>query len=230
VGIVGEDFSTADADQIHVRYTADGHYELQVPGKDFERLAFPSNVIPQYPDTFNYFVTPDGDILSINLSRLDGYKYSEVADGLFGIGSATPQGGVPVAGSASYDGAVTGISDITQQDFLVGGLVAVPVSGSVNLRFDFAAGTLDGSMSLQAEPYSGSVDIGTFAFKDSVYSSGSLTYSGRFETSAAGQSLFVGLFTGPHAEETIGAWALPFIYSADGLTHHARGAWIAKKP
>ena len=45
-----------------------------------------------------------------------------------------------------------------------------------------------------------------------------------------------GQFTGPTAQETIGNWAMPFILNksnnevvADGLSHQAFGAWIAKK-
>jgi hypothetical protein len=45
-----------------------------------------------------------------------------------------------------------------------------------------------------------------------------------------GPNFFLGQFTGPNAQETIGAWALPFIYSDDGQVHQAMGAWIAKKP
>lgn len=230
VGIVGANNSTADADQIHIRYTATGDYELQVPGSDWEKLAFPTNVIPQDPSTFNYFVTQDGSVLAISLSRLNGYKYSEIANGLAAFGSATEQGAVPVTGSATYSGIVDGVSDITQEDHLLNGIVAVPVVGSVSLQFNFASGTLGGSMSLRTDPYVNPVDLGTFAFKNTIYSTGALTYSGAFQTPASGANLFTGRFTGPSAEETIGAWAVPFIYSVDGQSHQARGAWIAKKP
>jgi transferrin binding protein len=230
VGLVGPGFSSKDAAQTHVRYTADGHYELQVPGKDWQRLGFPSNVIPQDPATFNYFVTSAGDLLAINLSRLDGYRYSEIGDGIFAFGSATPSGGVPTTGSATYHGVVSGSSDLTQHDYLAGGDVAVPVTGTVQLQFDFGAGTLDGSMSLKTDPYGPRVDLGTFAFKNTVYSAGSLTYSGAFVTNANGHNEFLGRFTGPNAEETIGAWAVPFTYSVDGKSHQAVGAWVAKRP
>jgi hypothetical protein len=218
------------SDQISVRYTSDGHYELQVPGKDWAQLAIPHNVIPQDPSTFNYFETKNGDLLSISLSRLDGYRYSEIGNGgMFAFGSATPAGGVPTMGSATYNGTVTGTTDLTQKDPL-SGTVAIPVTGTVQMDFNFGAGTLDGSMTLRTDPYGPAVDLGTFAFKDTVYSAGSLTYSGAFVTSATGHNEFLGRFTGPNAQETIGAWAVPFVYSADGKSHQAFGAWIAKKP
>ena len=82
-----------------------------------------------------------------------------------------------------------------------------------------------------------SASLGKFDFTNTVYSAGSATYSGKFNTSVSGQNYFLGQFTGPHAEETIGAWALPFIFdkgsatmTADGKAHQAFGAWIAKKP
>jgi hypothetical protein len=236
VGVAGG-FSTADSDQAHIRYNAGGYYELQVPGKDWARLVFPSNVVPQNPDTFNYFVTNNGGFLAIGVSRLDGYRYSEwghwaspESGGSIAFGSATPSGSVPVTGAAAFHGEVDGASDILQDDFLVGGKVLVAVTGTVDLNFDFADGTLGGSMSLRTDPYVGPVDLGTFAFRDTVYSTGALTYSGAFQTSAAGRNFFLGRFTGPHAEETIGAWALPFHYGPDGQAHQAVGAWIAKRP
>jgi hypothetical protein len=82
-----------------------------------------------------------------------------------------------------------------------------------------------------------SLPLGTFSFKDTVFSAGSTAYSGKFDTAAAGDDFFLGKFTGPHAEETVGAWALPFVLNtgngtitADHQTHQAFGAWIAKKP
>jgi hypothetical protein len=235
VGVAGG-FSTADADQPHIRYTSSGFYEIEFPGGDWRRLVFPSNVIPQDPATFNYFVTNDGGLLAIDLSRLDGYRYSEIGNwssssgqgGIIAFGSATPQGGVPVTGSATYAGVVAGVSDILQDDFLAGGKVAVGVVGTVDLQFNFGAGTLDGAMHLRTDPYGNPVNLGTFAFTDTVYSTGSQSYSGAFATSAQGENFFLGKFTGPHAEETIGAWALPFMYSVDGQKHQAIGSWIAQ--
>jgi hypothetical protein len=229
---IGTNFSRSESDVPHIRYNSSGYYEVQFPGKDWDRLAVPSNVIPQYPETNNLFQAENGGgYVVIELSRLDGYVYSEIANsGEFAFGSATPDGSVPVTGEATYEGRISGGSDILQDDFLLQQKVGVPVGGSVSLSFDFGAGTLDGSMSLHASPYSGTVDIGTFSFADTVYSTGARTYSGSFDTAAQGENFFLGQFTGPNAEETIGAWALPFIYSEDGKLHQAAGAWIAKQP
>jgi hypothetical protein len=149
--------------------------------------------------------------------------------GYVAFGSATPAGAVPVTGSASYAGLVEGVTDVVE-DMGEWGKVAVGATGTVGLSFDFGAGKLDGSMSLRTASSFQPVDLGTFAFKDTVFSVGSTTYSGKFATAAAGNNFFLGRFTGPNAEETIGAWALPFLYSGDNQTHHANGAWIAKRP
>jgi hypothetical protein len=98
------------------------------------------------------------------------------------------------------------------------------VAGTVSLTFNFGAGSLGGSMDMSVN----GANAGAFAFKNTVFSVGSTTYSGSFDTTAAGQNFFLGRFTGPNAEETIGAWALPFNYSVDGQPHQAIGAWIAK--
>jgi len=111
------------------------------------------------------------------------------------------------------------------------------VEGTVNLNFDYAKGTLAGSMTVALNAFGPTAPIGTFAFTDTVYSAGSTTYSGKFDTAAAGNNFFLGKFTGPQAQETIGAWALPFILdvgsntvAADHKAHQAFGGWIAKGP
>jgi hypothetical protein len=233
--------STADADQPHIRYTSGGYYEIQMPGAAYDRLIFYKGAIPADPSTFNMFqpaaVAQNQAIFTTSNARLAGYHYSEMASwltqtssGSVAFGSATPAGAVPVTGSASFAGTVDGTSDILQTDYLAGGMVPVPVNGTVALSFNFGAGTLAGSMTLSTHPYADPVNLGTFAFKDTVYSIGSATYSGAFDSNAVGSNFFLGRFTGPNAEETIGAWALPFIYSVDGQNHQAEGAWIAKRP
>ena len=234
--------SSADAAEPHIRFAGD-HYEIQLPGHAYDNLITLKGFTPQDPSTNSQFQPAsynqnDAFFFTEN-SRLKGYSYSEIASwsakdvggGTIAFGSATPSGGVPTTGSASYSGIVLGKSDIVEQYGWDWGSGAVPVSGTVNLSFNFGAGTLGGSMSLHTDPaMTASVDLGTFAFQNTVYSAGALTYSGSFQTTATGQNMFLGRFTGPNAEETIGAWALPFLYSGDGQGHQAVGAWIAKKP
>lgn len=214
--------STADADQAHIRYTSNGTYEIELPGREWQATL------------------PQSDYLGISKSRAQGYSYSELANwgteytryGIVAFGMATPTGQVPQTGSAAYHGIVGGSTDVVNADGW--GSYHVPVGGSVDLNFDFAKGSLSGSINLRLEDYD-PAPIGTFAFKDTVFSAGSTTYSGAFATNVPGQNSFTGQFTGPNGEETIGAWMLPFVFTtgstsitADGKNHQAFGAWIAK--
>jgi hypothetical protein len=235
--------STASADQPKIRYTSGGFYEVQLPGRSFERIVPYSDrftIAPQENDA-----TPEA-LLQISRSRDSGYNYSEIAKwssesadrfGVFGFGVPTPEGAVPITGSATYSGSVLGESDVYYFEFSSGVLVREPVGGTVDLDFDFARGALSGGMSLDLGLESLKVPLGTFNFTKTVYSTGSTAYSGAFATGTPGENWFFGRFTGPNAEETIGAWALPFIFNtstgdatADNMPHQAFGAWIAKRP
>jgi len=232
--------SSADADQVHIRYSNNGYYEIQMPGATWEQLGFAKGTIPADPAFATDFqpvsAPQNGASLITSISRTQGYNYSEMAgwfdpSGKFGelaFGAATPAGQVPEAGSATYQGLVNGTSDVVGFDSFDGHFRA-PVSGTVGLNFDFAKGTLDGSMTLSLNDGHPN-DLGKFDFKDTVFSVGSTTYSGVFDTNVAGSNFFLGKFTGPSAQETIGAWALPFHFSGDNQAHQAFGAWIAKKP
>ena len=240
--------SSADQDQPHIRY-ASGYYEIEMPGTAWDPLV-PYQGMVNPPADNNYFqpqsVAMNYAYLATTNARENGYSYSELGSwssdaasrwGWVAFGEPTPSVGVPVTGSASYAGSVAGSADIMSADYLYGGYDTTPIAGTVALNFDFGKGTFDGAMSLSLSDYVTSVDLGTFDFKDTVFSAGSTSYSGKFDTNATGDNFFVGRFTGPSAEETIGAWALPFEFSngtvilpADDQTHQAMGAWIAKRP
>lgn len=230
--------SKADTDQPHIRYSAAGYYEIEMPGSGWTKLIH--DLGNQSPTSDNNSFQPSNvaqnqATLVIERARLLGYKYSELASwsvgmnkaGKIAFGSSTPAGAVPVTGSANYFGIVRGTSDITQDSNGFGPNL-VDVKGDVTLSFDFGAGTLAGAMTLKTDPYVNPVALGTFAFKNTVFGVGSTTYSGAFTTPASGANYFFGQFTGPAGQELIGAWALPFIYSVDGKTHQAVGGWIAK--
>lgn len=239
--------STKAEDQPLIRYTGEGYYEVRLPGSNWDRLVHYKG-LGDPTSSNNYFqpgsVAQNQAHLIVRRARDKGYVYSELAGwasglssrfGYVAFGVPTPPGGVPVTGSASYMGMVSGSTDILVADNLYGGFYPLPVDGTVTLNFDFANATLDGSMTLTLSDGMNPVELGTWAFKDTVFSSGSASYSGRFDTSVAGQNFFLGRFTGPNAQETIGAWAIPFLsskdggtFKADGQTHQAFGAWIAK--
>ena len=240
--------STAEADQARIRYNSGGYYEIDLPGADWDRLVQYKGTVNPHPDN-NYFqpssVPMNEAYLVTSISRDKGYLYSELGSwgsatasrfGYMAFGQATPVGGVPTVGSATYSGMVVGSADFMTADNLYGGYVSLGVEGTVQLNFDFGNGTLGGSMSLSFPDGMNPADLGTFTFRDTVFSAGSTTYSGSFNTAVSGQNFFLGRFTGPAGEETIGAWALPFVFDRggeyllpDGQTHQAFGSWIAKR-
>lgn len=240
--------SSVDADQAQIRYTASGHYEIAMPGQAWDRLVHYKGTVDPTVDN-NYFQPAGvaqnyGYLVISNAAKWSGYSYSEMggwgsaAAGRYGkiaFGIPTPSESMPTSGSATFEGRVQGNADIMQADYLYGGYAPLYVDGSVTLNFNFASGALAGEMRLFGPDGMNPFEIGRFAFTDTVYSTGSTTYSGRFDTSAAGENFFLGRFTGPNGQETIGAWALPFVFTnggeyvpADGQVHQAYGAWIAK--
>jgi hypothetical protein len=173
-----------------------------------------------------------------------GYRYTALADwstpdwGITAFGIPTPQGAVPTMGAATFDGMIRGSSDtmLADQD----PWSTTSVSGSITLAFDFAAGKLTGEIhpQMSAPHYDYqtwySYDLGTYGFSNTIFSVGSTTFSGQFDSKSAGDNAFNGQFTGPHAEELMGQWRLPFLWSdpgaGDNQVHSAWGVFIGKKP
>ena len=202
--------STAETDQVHVRYNAAGYYEIQMPGDQWDTLIFDKGSKPQDPETFNFFqpqsAAQNSAYLVTSVSKSQGYKYSEMGawsdgsgSGWLAFGTATSSAQMPITGSATYNGLVSGGSTVMQDDgWADSGKSAVPLAGTVQLTFDFGQGTLGGAVNLDLDFYSGKVGLGSFAFTDTVYSTGSTTYSGTFATTVNGDNFFFGQFTGPN--------------------------------
>lgn len=172
------------------------------------------------------------------------YKYTRLADwstadyGITAFGIPTAANAMPVTGSATFDGIISGWSDAFISDQAPYALSRM--NGSIQLSFDFGAGSLSGEIHPEMwSPHNDNTsfytyDLGTIAFSNTVYSSGSPSFSGEFATNAADGSSFSGQFTGPNAEELMGEWALPFVWSdsgeGDGQVHWGAGVFIGKRP
>ena len=161
--------------------------------------------------------------------RPGSFQYSRLlewsgngAGGYEAVGLATPAGGVPVTGSATYSGQIVGRTSEYQaalaDDF--------PVDGSIQLLFDFGLGSLSGSISPNLHQ---GYTLGSLNFRDTVYSTGSTTFSGKFDTSVAGANSFSGLFTGPAAQELIGNFVFPYKSPIDGKVYQADGVFAGAK-
>lgn len=237
------DFSvvtSAESSQPKIRYTSGGYYEVQSPGYDYGQLVHDPSITNPTSDNTVFGIPAQRTSFVITKSRSNGYSYSEMARwarpdldfgqtidlGFVAFGTPTPAGAVPTTGSASFQGQIFGATDLPSGACDCGAY-PVEVEGTVALNFDFGAGTLGGSMSMALSSGWGAQPVGEYNFVQTVFSAGSTTYSGRFDTNLSGDNFFLGRFTGPNAEETIGAWAVPFNFQ-DG-THQAIGAWIAKR-
>lgn len=122
--------------------------------------------------------------------------------GYFVYGTPTLAGDVPVTGTADYTGEVRGTTSLDGA-----------LSGSIDLQFDFAAGTLAGSMQPMVADWTdwGALPLGTYTMRDTVYSSGGTTFSGAWTVPGSNaDSSFRGNFNGPGAVEAMGNWSAPY--------------------
>jgi hypothetical protein len=209
------------ADQLQVRYLASsGSYEIEVPqSKTWIGLTGKSEV------------EASGGGISVTIPYLN-YQYSAPLEwftddsltGVEAVGIATPAGAVPVTGSASYSAYAYGRTSETNKP-----LVDPLVLGDMTLNFDFARGSLSGSLSFMLDPEWNEYSLGPFEFRETVYSTGSTNFSGKFDTDLPGVNSFSGLFTGPHAEELIGNFAVPYRSPINGQTYQADGVFVGKQ-
>jgi hypothetical protein len=146
------------------------------------------------------------------------------SEGIFAYGIPTAPGDVPTIGSASYTAEIIGT--LGPDTYPPNG-----VGGDVSLLFNFAAGTLSGSMHPQIiDGFDGIfVDFGHFDFTQTVYSPGSTAFSGKFIVPGLpnADSSFNGIFTGPQAVELMAQFQTPFLLNGDQGT--ISGVWVGKK-
>jgi hypothetical protein len=143
--------------------------------------------------------------------------------GVFAYGIATPSGGIPRTGSASYAASVLGETEGASFDN------ATAVGGKVSLLFDFAAGTLSGSMRPELCPWD-CIDLGEYRFKDTIFAPGSTTFAGSFAVDGTTlPSFFSGNFNGPGAAELIARWRAPYRESPTASWGMMSGVWVGKK-
>ena len=143
--------------------------------------------------------------------------------GFVAFGIPTPQGAVPVTGSADYTALVSGAS-------VDGGYY---VSGDATLQFDFAGGKLAGHFDPQIQDTYATmplVDLGKYDFVATNFGVGSTTFSGQLQNAAiADRGIFNGQFTGPNAQELLSSWIAPFNDPLSGKPSVIFGVWVGKK-
>ena len=157
--------------------------------------------------------------------KVDGQSTSATM-GLFAYGIPTKPGEMPTSGTATYTAEVRGTSN---QPYPGSGdtLWLDSITGSALLRFNFGAGTLEGEMNPALCPWD-CYSLGTYSFIQTVYSSGSTSFSGQFAINGeAVPSWFEGSFNGPQASELMARWQAPYTY--EGAAGTMGGIWIGTR-
>lgn len=156
-----------------------------------------------------------------------GFKYTSMGswastDGQWGnfvYGVPTLAGDMPITGSADYSGVIRGLTS-DQYD----------VFGGISLSFNFGAGTLSGAMTPDIAPVWDTISLGTYTFRDTVYSTGSTAFSGAFDVAGSNApSSFQGEFTGPSGVELMGSWEAPYLNPISGDWGSMSGVFIGGK-
>jgi hypothetical protein len=72
--------------------------------------------------------------------------------------------------------------------------------------------------------------LGEYRFRDTVYSAGNTTFSGKFDVpGSTDDSWFSGYFTGPQASELIASFKAPYLNPFSQLWGTINGVWAADK-
>jgi hypothetical protein len=234
--ITGE---TTAPNLLDIRYDATQRvYQIAFPGGTPAPLSPAGGiVVPPTSPVMNWFgggLALRTYVRSLSTDPQYKYLYSNLADwhsgapgGSIAFGIATPAGGVPTSGSATYAGLISGYTNELVNYGEWGNSLAT-LEGTIQLSFNFGAGTLSGNLSPVVYGFD-KVSLAPLAFTNTLYAAGATTFSGSFATALAGANSFDGRFTGPAAEELIGDLRFPYTSPIDSKTYDAAGAFVAKK-
>ena len=196
------------------RFSATGEGPFYWTGLLLDQTVATPSVNIRKPDNAGFVYTTFGDYYQYEWAPID------IFNGVFAFGLATPAGSVPVSGSATYSAEISGRT--LDWNYLV--------HGTAELQFNFAAGTLAGSMSpILNGPMSGGA-LGKYNFVNTIYGVGSTTFSGGLKHETASLTgNFNGLFTGPQAQELMARWIAQYSDPANGQTKEMFGVLVGKK-
>jgi hypothetical protein len=196
----GSTVAPAEFETVDFRYiAAENVYEISVPGFAAGRLQTiayspgqrggmawsevtagqSSTVQDMHVSTYTP-ATPQRALTYTSFGSWGGYKSTagngEPVEtvGQFVYGIPTAVNDIPLSGTASYSANIIGA-------IAEGNWGATGADGSAKFQFDFAAGTLSGSMHPVLHDAWFTYDLGLYTFKDTVFSRGSQTFSGSFE-------------------------------------------------
>lgn len=232
-GFEGEPASALDRSGFSVRYDATSNAYIvdlpsTTPGK-VQLFSEDSRFWHGFHESFGSYISvfkpsptnPDIALAYTSYGISSGYWSSEFGFTAFGL--ATPSGGVPLTGTATYDAHVAGRT-------LTGfGLI----SGDATLTFNFGSGSLAGHFDPMLET-GGSptlVSLGRYDFINTVFGAGSTTFSGGLSRSGINSlGAFDGRFTGPAAQELMARWTAPYINPSTQQPGEMFGVWVGRRP
>lgn len=206
------------SDQVRIRFDAGTNkYEVMLPGDDWQTLVRASNRY-DIRDS-NGATVGSASFWGSDIYSYTGWALTNSGGQAFAYGLPTPQAGVPTTGSATYNAELNGSG---------GGYM---IGGTARFEFDFAKGTLGGVMDPNLTDGGwGPTQLGRRDFVQTVYATGSQDFSGGLSLSGVSNGFFSGQFTGPHAQELMGSWTIPFGDPYDpGLTVVGTGSFVGKK-
>ena len=147
--------------------------------------------------------------------------------GQFTYGIPTETGDVPVTGTAFYNASVMG--NTTEAGAGAPDFHSDNINGTARLVFDFAAGSLTGSMAAAVCGYD-CTGLGRYDFTKTVYATGSRSFSGKFLVpGSTADSFFEGAFNGPKAAELMARWKAPYFDPETKIWGTMYGIWVGKK-
>jgi hypothetical protein len=171
--------------------------------------------------------TPTNPVIQLTYTTyaLYGSTYQGGPFGFVAFGSPTPQGAIPVTGTATYNAAVEGAT-LDTGEF---------VKGSATLQFNFGPGTLSGHFDPVIYDYlaygDAGLSLGRYDFTNTIYSFGSTNFSGDLVRAGLnGHGSFEGRFTGPVAQELMSRWTAPYIKPGSNTPSEMFGVWVGRKP
>jgi hypothetical protein len=99
------------------------------------------------------------------------------------------------------------------------------------MNFDFAAGKLSGQIAPELQCWNclWGTPLATSAFTQTVFSKGSTSFSGKFDTTLPGANWFSGIFAGPNAAEAMAKFQAPYVDPFTSANQEMSGVWVAKK-
>lgn len=244
----------AEADAVHIAYSAaDGRYSVSLPGYQEGTLIPRSGNGSYNAGGWVNLTSTNSDLtvgsglqtqyvtVTLDWPGSSAYSYTSFGswsgslpmghnNGVFAYGTPTATANMPVSGTANYAGEIRGLTN--GEPYSPGGGVGpvLDVFGTVALSFDFGAGTLSGEMRPEIAPVWDAVSLGTYSFRDTVYSTGGRSFSGAFIVpGSTAHSSFFGSFTGPNGVELMANWLAPFRHPTAESWGTMSGVWVAKQ-